>query len=123
MVLAKNALAQGAVMGGVRVGTKAIPVIGAVAGGATSYYFGSSVVKACREGFSAPMETWPEWLAPATGDTADALEGSRAARAMRSATDSAQGAARAVGGVAQAAAGTVSGAVSRVVRRGPGRSA
>ncbi|WP_203652810.1 hypothetical protein [Demequina activiva] len=90
MVLAKNALAQGAVMGGVRIGSKAIPVIGAVAGGATSYYFGSSVVKACREGFSAPVEAWPEWLSIDPGSPADAPVETRAARAMRSASVSAK---------------------------------
>ncbi|MFW2513689.1 hypothetical protein ACNI3K_07905 [Demequina sp. SO4-13] len=91
MVLAKQAMAQGAVMGGIRIGSKAVPVIGAVAGGATSYYFGSGVVKSCREGFSAPAETWPEWLAPAEGDMADALADSRAARTMRAASVSAKG--------------------------------
>src|SRR5690606_10245385 len=62
MVLAKQAIAQGAVMGVVKVSSKAIPVIGAVAGGATSFYFGSGVVKSCRTGFSAPVESWPAWL-------------------------------------------------------------
>src|SRR5690606_17400131 len=62
MVLAKQAIAQGSVMGVVKISSKVIPVIGAVAGGATSFYFGSGVVKSCRAGFSAPAETWPEWL-------------------------------------------------------------
>ncbi|WP_144276331.1 hypothetical protein [Demequina sp. NBRC 110053] len=90
VVLAKNAIAQGAVMGGVRIGSKAIPVIGAVAGGATSYYFGSSVVKACREGFSPPVEEWPEWLSLSGDDGADAPVETRAVRAMRSASVSAK---------------------------------
>ena len=62
MVLAKEAMARGAVMGTARVGSKALPVVGAVVGGATSYWFGTSVVKSCREGFSAPLATWPAWL-------------------------------------------------------------
>lgn len=99
MVLARQAISQGAVMGGMRVGTKAIPVIGAIAGGATSYYFGSSVVKACREGFSPPVEQWPSWLG-LESNTADARVGSpRALTAVK-------GAARA------------SGAVARIVKRG-----
>ncbi|MFW7414095.1 hypothetical protein [Demequina sp. SO4-18] len=90
IALAKQMGTQAALFGSVKIGTKAIPVIGAVAGGVTSYYFGSSVVKACREGFSAPAETWPAWLEPRDGDTADALAGSRAAVAMRSASGSAK---------------------------------
>jgi len=62
MVLAKEAMARGAVMGTARVGSKALPVVGAVVGGATSYWFGTSVVKSCREGFSAPLTSWPAWL-------------------------------------------------------------
>lgn len=69
MVLAKEALARGAVMGSARIGTKALPVIGAFAGGAASYFFGKGVVNACREGFSAPLETWPEWLELTPGET------------------------------------------------------
>ncbi|WP_084104447.1 hypothetical protein [Demequina sp. NBRC 110056] len=86
VVLAKNAIAQGAVMGGVRIGSKAIPVIGAVAGGATSYYFGSSVVKSCREGFSPPVEEWPSWLELSGDEGDDAPVTTRAAVAMRSAS-------------------------------------
>lgn len=89
MVLAKQAIAQGAVIGSVRVGSKALPVIGAVAGGATSYYFGSSVVKACRAGFSEPAQTWPAWLELADDDDAQAIQ-SRAMAAMRAASGSAK---------------------------------
>lgn len=90
MVLAKKAIAQGATMGFVKVSTKAIPVIGAVAGGATSYFFGSAVVKSCREGFSAPVETWPEWLELTYVDGSDEPEPSRAVLAMRAASGSAK---------------------------------
>ncbi|MDN4479700.1 hypothetical protein [Demequina muriae] len=90
IALAKQMGTQAAVFGSVKIGTKAIPVIGAVAGGVTSYYFGSSVVKACREGFSEPAATWPAWLEPREGDTADALAGSRAVVAMRAASGSAK---------------------------------
>lgn len=83
VVLARQAIAQGAVMGYVRISTKAIPVIGAVAGGATSYYFGSSVVKSCRAGFSAPAEAWPAWLDITDSDGDGAPDASRAVVAMR----------------------------------------
>ncbi len=90
MVLAKNAIAQGAVMGGVKVGSKAVPVIGAVAGGATSYYFGKSVVRSCREGFSEPVEEWPEWLELTDSDGDGVPDPSKAVLAMRAAGSSAK---------------------------------
>ncbi|WP_062526618.1 hypothetical protein [Demequina rhizosphaerae] len=90
MVLAKQAIAQGTTMGAVKISTKAIPVIGAVAGGATSFYFGSAVVKSCREGFSAPAETWPEWLELTYSDGGEIPDPSRAVLAMRSASSSAK---------------------------------
>ncbi len=62
MVLAKQAIAQGAVIGTVKISSKAVPVIGAVAGGATSYLFGAAVVKSCRDGFSPPVDAWPAAL-------------------------------------------------------------
>ena len=90
IAMAKQLGTQATVMGGVRVGSKAIPVIGAVAGGATSYYFGSGVVKSCREGFSPPVEEWPEWLALSGDEQADAPATTRAAVAMRGAAGSAK---------------------------------
>ncbi|NYF09817.1 hypothetical protein HDC94_000973 [Leifsonia sp. AK011] len=89
IVLAKQAIAQGSVMGVVKISSKAIPVIGAVAGGATSFYFGSSVVKSCRAGFSAPVETWPTWLELDDADD-EPREPSRAVVAMRAASSSAK---------------------------------
>lgn len=90
MVLARKAIAQGAVMGTVKISSKAIPVIGAVAGGATSYYFGSGVVKSCRAGFSAPVETWPTWLELTDADGDGVPDPSRATLAMRAASSSAK---------------------------------
>lgn len=90
MVLAKNAIAQGAVMGAVKISSKAIPVIGALAGGATSYYFGSSVVKSCRAGFSDPMDDWPQWLELADNDDDGIADPPKSVLAMRAATDSAK---------------------------------
>ncbi len=90
MVLAKQAIAQGSVMGAVKISSKAIPVIGAVAGGATSFYFGSGVVKSCRAGFSAPVESWPTWLELTDSDGDGVPDPSRAVLAMRSASESAK---------------------------------
>lgn len=110
MVLARGAIAQGAVMGTVKISSKAIPIIGAVAGGATSYYFGSGVVKSCRAGFSEPVESWPTWLeltdSNGDGDSdGDGVPGqSRAVLAMRAASGTAKGVATAVGGAAGGAA-------------------
>jgi len=110
MVLARGAIAQGAVMGTVKISSKAIPIIGAVAGGATSYYFGSGVVKSCRAGFSEPVESWPTWLeltdSDGDGDSnGDGVPGqSRAVLAMRGASGTAKGVATAVGGAAGGAA-------------------
>lgn len=90
IVLAKQAIAQGAVMGTVKISSKAIPVIGAAAGAATSFYFGSSVVKSCRTGFSDPVETWPEWLELTDADGDGIPDPSKAVLAMRAAADSAK---------------------------------
>lgn len=90
MVLARKAIAQGAVMGTVKISSKAIPVIGAVAGGVTSYYFGSGVVKSCRAGFSAPVDTWPAWLELTDADGDGEPDPSRATLAMRAASSSAK---------------------------------
>lgn len=90
MVLAKQAIAQGAVMGTVKISSKAIPVIGAVAGGATSWYFGSGVVKSCRAGFSAPAAEWPAWLELADEDGDGIPDPSKAVLAMRAASESAK---------------------------------
>lgn len=90
MVLAREAIAKGAVMGTVKISSKAIPVIGAAAGAATSFYFGSSVVKSCRTGFSEPMESWPEWLELTDADGDGVPDPSKAVLAMRAASDSAK---------------------------------
>lgn len=90
MVLAREAIAKGAVMGTVKISSKAIPVIGAAAGAATSFYFGSSVVKSCRSGFSEPMEAWPEWLELTDADGDGIPDPPKAVLAMRAASDSAK---------------------------------
>lgn len=90
MVLAKQAIAQGTVMGAVKISSKAIPVIGAVAGGATSFYFGSGVVKSCRAGFSDPAEVWPEWLELTDSDGDGNPDPSKAVLAMRAGSESAK---------------------------------
>lgn len=90
VVLARQAIAQGAVMGTVKISSKAIPVIGAVAGGATSFYFGSGVVKSCRAGFSAPVDEWPEWLDLVDTDGDGEPDPSRAVLAMRAASGAAK---------------------------------
>ena len=90
MVLARKAIAEGAVMGTVKISSKAIPVIGAVAGGATSFYFGSGVVKSCRAGFSDPVESWPTWLELTDSDGDGVPDPSKAFLAMRSASESAK---------------------------------
>lgn len=90
MVLAREVLVKEGAKSAVKIGSKAIPLplVGAVAGGATSLFFGNSVVKACREGFSAPADTWPEWLEPTYSNGNDEPDPSRAVLAMRSAADS-----------------------------------
>lgn len=90
MVLAREAIAKGAVMGTVKISSKAIPVLGAIAGGATSFYFGSSVVKSCRAGFSDPAESWPDWLELTDADGDGIPNPSKAVLAMRAASESAK---------------------------------
>lgn len=90
IVLARQAIAQGAVMGSVKISSKAIPVIGAVAGAATSFFFGSSVVKSCRSGFSAPVSEWPEWLELTDADGDGVPDPSKAVLAMRAASENAK---------------------------------
>ncbi len=90
IVLARQAIAKGAVMGSVKISSKAIPVIGAAAGAATSYYFGSGVVKSCRAGFSDPVATWPEWLQLTDADGDGIPDPSKAVLAMRAASESAK---------------------------------
>lgn len=77
-------------MGTVKISSKAIPVIGAAAGAATSFYFGSSVVKSCRTGFSAPADEWPEWLELVDEDGDGIPDPSKAVLAMRTASESAK---------------------------------
>ncbi|WP_344076495.1 hypothetical protein [Luedemannella helvata] len=142
IVLARQAVAQGAVIGTVKISTKAIPVIGAVAGGATSFFFGSGVVKSCRAGFPDPAPSWPSWLELTDSDADDdAVPGpSRAHLAMRSASDPATkpraltaarnastavagavgGAAKAVGAVGASAAGAAAGIFKRNKRDADG---
>lgn len=90
IVLARNAIAQGAVIGSVKISSKVIPVIGAVAGGVTSFYFGSSVVRSCRMGFSDPVDEWPTWLeiTPVVGGRTSVP--SQAVLALRAASRSAR---------------------------------
>lgn len=90
IVLAREAIAKGAMMGTVKLSSKAIPVIGAAAGAATTFYFGSSVVKSCRSGFSEPIDTWPEWLELVDADGDGIPDPSKAVLAMRAASDSAK---------------------------------
>lgn len=90
IVLAREAIAKGALMGTVKISSKAIPVIGAAAGAAASFYFGSSVVKSCRNGFSAPAEEWPEWLELVDEDGDGIPDPSKAVLAMRTASESAK---------------------------------
>jgi hypothetical protein len=88
MVLARQAIAQGTVIATTKISSKAIPVIGAVVGGATSFYFGSGVVKSCRAGFSDPVESWPTWLDLTDADAVP--QPSKAVVAMRAAAESAR---------------------------------
>ena len=90
MVLARQAISQGAVMGSVKISSKAIPVIGAVAGGATSFYFGSAVVKSCRGGFAEPPTEWPAWLELTDADGDGIPDPPQAVLAMRAASESAK---------------------------------
>jgi len=109
MVLAREALARGAIFGTARIGSKALPVIGAVIGGASSYYFGTGVVKSCREGFSAPLETWPEWLEVGPGETVSEQVSAKAIGAVRTVSDSAvEGAKKAGSATKNAASGLAS---------------
>ena len=106
MVLAKEALARGAVMGTARVGSKALPFIGAFVGGATSYWFGSGVVKSCREGFSAPLASWPHWLGIGDEPTVATQVSSKAIEAAKKGSD-------AVVGTAKRASSAVAGRLRR----------
>jgi hypothetical protein len=107
MVLAKEALSRGAVMGTARIGAKALPFIGAFVGGATSYWFGSSVVKSCREGFSAPLAAWPEWLDPGDEPTVSAQVSARTIEAAKKGSDAVVGTAKKAGSAAKDAAESV----------------
>jgi hypothetical protein len=113
MVLAKEALARGAVMGVGRIGSKALPFIGAFVGGATSYWFGSGVVKSCREGFSAPLTEWPEWLDAGDEPALTTRVSSRAVEVAKKGSDAVAGGAKKLGSVAKDAAETVTSKVKR----------
>lgn len=90
IVLARQAIAQGTVLGTVKIGSKTLGVIGAFAGGATSYWFGSGIVKSCREGFSEPLSNWPKWLELEDSDNDGVRDPSRAVLALREAAYSAK---------------------------------
>ncbi len=107
MVLAKEALSRGAVMGTARIGAKALPFIGAFVGGATSYWFGSSVVKSCREGFSPPLAAWPEWLDPGDEPTISAQVSARTIEAAKKGSDAVVDAAKKAGLAAKGVAESV----------------
>ena len=113
MVLAREALAHGAILGTARIGSKALPFVGAFIGGASSYYFGTGVVKSCREGFSAPLATWPEWLEVGDGDTVLGQISATALGAVRTASDSAVEAAKKAGTATKKAASDIAGRVRR----------
>jgi hypothetical protein len=113
MVLAKEALARGAVMGTARVGSKALPVIGAVVGGATSYWFGSGVVKSCREGYSAPVATWPDWLEIGDEPAISAQVTSKAVTAAKKGSDAVVSGARRAGSAVRDTASSVTAKLGR----------
>jgi len=120
MVLAKEALARGAVMGSARVGSKALPVIGAFVGGATSYWFGSGVVKSCREGFSAPAAEWPEWLDVGDEPAVTTRVAAAAIEAAKKGSDVVAGAAKKGSTVVAGAAKKGSGVVADAAKKGSG---